>query len=202
MRDAGALPQSPFLDDHAALPVDLLRVERHRTGEVGQRQQSLVDQPWLVGRDLEHVDRLVEARIRVDVRTEAGPCQLEVRHELARLEMRGAVERHVLEHVRQPALVIVFEHRAGLDRQAQQDALLRSGVPADVVGEAVRQPADGDRLVHGQDAVERRQRLLGLRCALPRRWGRPRGEEKGENGHEPRPGADGAAEEGHTIHDS
>ena len=116
--------------------------------------------------------------------------------------MRGAVERHVLEHVRQPALVIVFEHRAGLDRQPQQHAPLRSGVLADVVGEAVRQPADGDRLVDGQDAVERRQRLLGLRCALPRRRGRPRGEEKGEDGHERRPGADGAAEEGHTIHDS
>ena len=37
----------------------------------------------------------------------------------------GAVERHVLDEVRQPALVVVFENRAGVDDQPQLGALLR-----------------------------------------------------------------------------
>ena len=114
--------------------------------------------------------------------------------------MRGAVERHVLEHVREAALVVVFEHRAGLDRQSQQDAPFRPGVPADVVGEAVRQPADGDRLVHGQDAVERRQRVLGSQV-LPGVRGAGHAASRRPRTGQNRDGLDRAADERRTSHD-
>ena len=35
--------------------VDFFRVERHAAGEVGEREQALVDQARLVGGDLQHV---------------------------------------------------------------------------------------------------------------------------------------------------
>ena len=42
------------------------------------------------------------------MRAEARADRLEERHQLAGLEVLGAVERHVLEEVREPALVVVF----------------------------------------------------------------------------------------------
>ena len=53
-----------------------------------------------------------------------------------------ALELHVLDEVRQPLLVVVFEHRAGLDDEPQLGAVRRLAVRADVVAQAVRQRAD------------------------------------------------------------
>ena len=147
-----ALAQPPLLDHHAAFLVDLLRVERHAAGKVGQREQPLVDQPFLVGGHLQHVDRLVKRRVGVDVRAEARAGGLEERDQLAGLEVLRAVERHVLEQVREPALVVVFEHRAGLHGQPHQHPLFRARVLAHVVAQAVGQRADGHRRVGGQRA--------------------------------------------------
>ena len=149
-----ALPQPPLFDHHAAFLVDLDRVERHAAGKVGERQQSLVDQALLVGRHLQHVDGLVKRGVGVDVRAEARAGGLEERDQLAGLEVLRAVERHVLEQVREPALVVVFEQRPGLHRQPHQHALFRAGVLAHVVAQAVGQRPDGHRRVGRQRAGE------------------------------------------------
>ena len=52
-------------------------------------------------------------------------------------EVQRAVEAHVLDEMRQPALVVVFEHRAGVDDEPQFGAALRLRVRADVVAQAV-----------------------------------------------------------------
>ena len=85
-----------------------------------------------------------------DVRPEARADRLEVRDQLAGLEVRAPVERHVLEHVREPLLVVRFVERSGLDRQPQQHALGRATVLADEIFEAVRQRARHDRRIERQ----------------------------------------------------
>ena len=65
------------------------------------------------------------------MRPEPRAGRLEVRDQLAGLEVRAAVERHVLEHVREPLLVVGLVERSGLDRQPQQHALGRAPVLAD-----------------------------------------------------------------------
>ena len=120
-----------------------------------------VERAGAIGRHVEHVDRLVEARVGVDVRAEPRADRLEIRDQLARLEVRRAVERHVLEHVREAALIVGLVDRAGLDREPQHRrgssgrALWRMKI-----GQAVRQRAGADRRVERQrrDEILRRRR--------------------------------------------
>ena len=55
-----------------------------------------------------------------------------------------AFELHVLDEVRQPLLVVVFQHRAGLDDQPQLGPPGRLRVGAHVVAQPVRQRAGRD----------------------------------------------------------
>ena len=76
-----------------------------------------------------------------------------------------AVERHVLEQVRQPALVVVFEHGAGLHRQPHQHAFFRARVLAHVVAQAIGQRPDGHGRVGRQRAGEWRRPAPGRAVA-------------------------------------
>ena len=78
----------------------------------------------LVGRNLQLVDRLVEAGVGVDVRAEPHAERLHERGDVLPGEVPRAVERHVLDEVGQPALVVVLEHRPRLDHQPQFGARL------------------------------------------------------------------------------
>jgi hypothetical protein len=96
------------------------------------------------------------------MRAEPRAKRLEVAHQLARLEPRGAVERHVLEHVREPALVLGFVHRAGLHGQAQQHLVGGARIPADEELQPVGQHA-------GPHAgIDRERRLQVLAAGHPR----------------------------------
>ena len=68
----------------------------------------------LVG-NLQLVDGLVEARVRVHVRAEPHAERLHEVGDVLLREVPGAVEGHVLDEVGEPALVVVFEDRARLD---------------------------------------------------------------------------------------
>ncbi len=105
-------------------------------------QERPIDDVEVVGRDLQLVDRFVEAGMRVHVRAEAHPEALDEGGDVLTGKVRRAVEGHVLDEVRQPALVIVFEHRTGVHHQAQLgSASGRRVVAAHVVLEAIRQSA-------------------------------------------------------------
>ena len=53
--------------------------------------------------------------------------------------MLAPVERHVLDQMCQPELVVGLEERSGFDREPQRDAFGRPAVLADEVLQAVRQ---------------------------------------------------------------
>ena len=127
--------------------------------------------PGPVRRHLEHEDGLVEARVGVRVRAEARADRLQERDELARPEMLRAVEGHVLEHVGEAALVLLLEHGARVDGQAQGDAVLRAVVVADVVRDAVREAPAAHRGVERHRLVER-VGGGGVAGVWPRRGGR------------------------------
>ena len=111
------------------------------------------------------------------MRAEARADRLEERHQLARLEMLAAVEGHVLEKVREAALIGVLLDRAGVDGEAHRDAIGRTLVLADEIAEAVRQPPGLHRRIDRQRAIERelrRNRRLRRAWLGRRRRGRLR----------------------------
>jgi hypothetical protein len=126
--------------------------------------------------NLQLVDRFVEAGVRVDVCAEAHTQRLhEVRDVLLR-EMQRAVEGHVLDKVREPALILVFEHRPCFDDEPKLGARLRQLVLPDVIAQTVRQGAHRDQRVDRDNLGERgvlnadsNARLLGAGKADGRR---------------------------------
>ena len=138
---------APFRPRHSSRTTprsfdDLRRIEYLAVCPVLENRESLVDDARRVGRDRQDVDGLVEARVRVEVRAEPHADRLEILDQVVLREMLRAVERRVLDEVREAELRRRLEHRAGVDDEAQLGALLRSAVLTDVVPDAVRQRAD------------------------------------------------------------
>ncbi len=119
---AGAEVHPPFRQDDAALAVDAALIERGALRPVLEDEQRAIEHAGHVGRHAQRVLRVVVARCRVRVRTDA---QAERRQELDDALPRKvprAFELHVLDEMRQPLLVVVFEHRTGLDDEPQLGA--------------------------------------------------------------------------------
>ena len=188
---AGAEPAAPLLDDDAAFFLDFGRVQVQAAGEIGQRREPAGHDVALVGRQVEHVDSLVEARVGVHVRAEPGAQPLEVADEVSGLEVGAAVERHVLDEVREPLLVVRFLERSRLHGQPQRHTFFRAPVAADEVLEAVRQRPCPDGRVERQDGL-RVDRRLGC-------WRLLRQQPRSDNRHQQREREDsrgGARESG------
>ena len=111
--------------------------------------------PAFGGGNLQLVDRLVERGVRVHVRPEPHANRLHEGGDILLGEVAGAVEAHVLDEVREPPLVVIFEDRTGPDDEPQFGTALRLPVGADVVAQPVRQRADGDQRVDRNELVER-----------------------------------------------
>jgi hypothetical protein len=159
----GAEARAPFLDHDPTLLLHLGRVERDRMCPVLEDLERRVDDGRLVRRYTQHVHGLIEGRVRVEMRAKPHADPLDEVHELLLLEAARPVERHVLDEVREPALVIPLEHRAGVHGQPQLGALLGARVLTDVVAHAVRQPADHELRVDRKSArgVGERRRNRG-----------------------------------------
>ena len=110
--DAGGRAQSetPFFSDDATLLLDLHRIERHVLRPVLENQKRPVENVGFVQRHLQLIDRLIEARVGVQVRTEPHTDRFHETDKLLLRKMRGPVERHVLDEVSKSALVFVFEN--------------------------------------------------------------------------------------------
>ena len=78
------------------------------------------------------------------------PERLDERDHVLPGKVLGAVERHVLDEMRQPALVVVLEHRAGVDDEPQLGAASRLPVRPHEVLQAVREPAFADLRIDGE----------------------------------------------------
>src|SRR5689334_15695180 len=90
--------------------------------------------------------------------------------------MLCAAKCHVLDHVGEPALIFVLEHRAGVHHQSELGALFRLVILANVVAHAVAERADRYR------GVERERSLRGWwslrkerRCARRKKQNRAGG---------------------------
>ena len=171
----GAETHPPLLQDDAALLVDLVRVEGHRVRPVLEDQQRPVDDARIVGGNLQLVDRLIEARIGVDVRSEAHPGRLEKRDDFLLREVTRAVEAHVLHEVREPALIVLFENRSCVDDEPELGPGLRILVGTHVVPHPVGERADRDPRIDGNGLSEWRVVSAGCDGALRRRHHAGRG---------------------------
>jgi len=163
--------QALLLDHHAALLVDLRVGQGGVGGPVLQHVQAGLQQFPLVGRHLQHVDRLVGAGVGVDIRPELHAHALQGVDQGQLREAPGAVEEHVLDEMRQPLLPRLFHHRAGVDHQPQLGAAQRRVVALDVVGQAVVQPSHAHGRVQRQPVAGRQQGSRGRRGVLELRVG-------------------------------
>ena len=150
---------APFLDDDRAFFLHFGRVERRRTaGPVLHDVEPRVEEACRVGRHLEHVDRFVERRIRVEVRAESHPHALDEVDNVLLGEPLCAVEHHVLDEVGDAALRVGLENRSRVHDEPELGALLGLLVAPDDVTEAVRELAAHDVRIG-------RERRIGVLCA-------------------------------------
>ena len=136
--------------------VDLDRVERDVMCEVFEDGERPIHDRRIAGRDLQLVHRLVEAGMRVHMRAEPHAERLHEARDLLLRKMLRAIERHVLDEMRQPPLVFVFEHRTRLHHEPKLGPRLRQSILANVVAQAVRQRANRDQRIDRNGLVERR----------------------------------------------
>jgi hypothetical protein len=105
-------------EDHAALLVHRALVQQQVAGDLAQQHQRGVDGLVVGFRQVELVDRGVEAGLGVGVGAEGQAQPLQVLHHLAAGRHVGrTIESHVLEEVRQALLVVALHLRADVETQ-------------------------------------------------------------------------------------
>ena len=134
-------------EDHTALAVDRRRREQQTVRRLAHQHQRLVDQLVAGVRQVQLVDRLQEAGVRIRIGTEGEPKPLEQLHHLAFRDVLAAVEHHVLEEMREAALVVGFHHGADPEAHAHRRGLARQRIAHQRVAQSVRQLPVGDRRV-------------------------------------------------------
>jgi len=190
----------PFRQDDAALMVDAALVERGALRPVLEDEERAIEHTGHIGRYAQRVLRIVIARRRIRVRADAQAQRRQEIEEALPRKVPCALELHVFDEMRQPLLVVVFQHRAGLDDEPQLSAVGRLRVCAYVVAQAVRQRAGHDLGIHrhllresiGSD--RRRGRLAARECRLGGSYQPSGGKHAGKDGTD----GDAGAEEGHT----
>ena len=90
------LVEAPLLQHHAALKLDLFRVEGYGVGPVAENLEGGLGDFGIVGRNFQKVQGVVEAGPGVKVGAEGAADGLEVFDDLLLGEALGAVEGHVL----------------------------------------------------------------------------------------------------------
>jgi hypothetical protein len=151
---ARPLARVHLLQDDAALLLDALRQQAQAEGEVRHAQQALLHGLGVRVRQRKHERGLVEAREGVLVVAEGQADRFEVLHQLARREVLAAFEGHVLEEVRQPALVVILVDRSAAHVQPDAHALRRRLVRAQPAPEAVRERDDPHVRIDGQRGAQ------------------------------------------------
>ena len=89
---------------------------------VFEDEQRPVDHRGIVGGDLQFVDGFIEARVGIHVRAEPHAERLHEAGDVLLGEVQRAVEAHMLDEVREPALIFVFEHGARVDDEPKLGA--------------------------------------------------------------------------------
>jgi hypothetical protein len=140
-------------EDDAALLVDLRVEQQQAAGVVGQHLQALGDVFRVGVGQLQHILGAVETGGGIGVAAETHAHALEKLDERAGRVVLAAVEGHVLEEVRDAALILLLMERTRLDEQAERGAALRLLVGIDHVAHAVGQGAEARRRVSREVAA-------------------------------------------------
>ena len=148
-------PETPLLDHHTPFLLDFFALEEYPPGPVLQDLEGSRKDFGIVHRRLQHVDGLVETRIGIDVGAELHADRLQIIDQLLFFEVFGAVERHVLNEMRQSELILVFDDRPHIHDQTQFRTVLRSVVLLHEVAQPVVKLADHDRGIRGNRVLGR-----------------------------------------------
>ena len=185
----GAPAQPPLLDDDAALLVDLRAFETDAMGPVRQNLETLLQHAGAVGGHLQDVDGLIETGVGVQIGPEAHADGLQVVHQFLAGEVGCAVESHVLGEVGQPLLVVVLQHGASIDDEAELGPLAGFVVHPDEIAQTVVQDTGVDPGIVGKGLFRGGEGLAGEGvCPVGReRPGTGRPEKQGQQGQ---PGGD------------
>ena len=133
---------APLAHHDAALRLHFVRVDRDAAAHpIAQHREPAIENLSIVGGQREHVDGFVLARERVQVRAEAHPARLDEVDEITVRKVRRPVERHVLEEVREPALIFILEQAARVHREPKLDAMRGHCVGAQIVAKPVGERA-------------------------------------------------------------
>ena len=127
--------------DDAALLVDFPGFEEQAAGDIGKEGERLAERPGLRVGQLQLVKGAVETGGGVGVTAEFHAEALEELDHIGGREVPAAVERHVLEKVREPALVFVFVDRADPEGEPGADATAGLRIVAQRITQAVGEPA-------------------------------------------------------------
>ncbi len=147
------LVDAPLFQDDLALQLHLLRREGHRVGPVTENLERRLEDLGIVRRNLEEVPGGVVTGLGVQVRAKRTADGLEVGHDLLLGETLRSIEGHVLDEVRQPALFLLLQDRAGLHDERQERPAARLLVVPDVVGQPIAERAPNDSGIEGQESV-------------------------------------------------
>ena len=152
---AGTESGSPLGEHYAALRDHFLWIERDASRDITQKSKAFLENARAVRWHRQDVHRLVEARIGVQVGAESHADRLEIFHDVVLREILRAVERHVLEKVREAPLIVVLENRTGVHDEAQFGTLLGFGVAAHIIAQAVGQGTGAHGRIARQQRTER-----------------------------------------------
>ena len=142
---------SALLDDDAAFLVDLHGIVVDKVCIVAQDHQTRInDRRALDGNVVEHVLGFLEAGGGVHVPAEFGADGTEIVQDAFVGEMRGAVEAHVLQEMRETVLVGGFLDGAHIGGKVELRPALGELVVADVIGKSVFEMAHADRRIIGE----------------------------------------------------
>ena len=166
-----------FGQHDALLALDSFRGKSQLAGGLAHQHQRGVEQVGIGARQVEFVDRLVEAGGGVGVRAEGQPLALEQAHHLALGHISRAIEGHMLDEMRIAALIVGLRDRAGADPQVHLGLARGRAVGADDIAHAV---------VERAEAVLRIDRQVGCgeRPVGRLRWRVLRGKGQGERAQE------------------
>ncbi len=139
-------------EDHVALGRGRALVDLQLAGDLAQQQEGLGQGDRVVLRQVELVDRIVVAGLRVGVGAQRRAEALHALEDIAILDVGRAAESHMFEIMGEARLALLLHHRTGVEAQAEGHLARRHRIVHHRVAQAVRQFAEGDVGIGGKIA--------------------------------------------------
>ncbi|MBA7662306.1 hypothetical protein ES703_70334 [subsurface metagenome] len=103
-------------------------------GPILKDLERLFQNSPVLGGYLEQVNGLIESRIGIEFRAVPHADGLQVINNLLFFKILSAVKGHVLHEMGQSLLVIILQHRSGINHQSQLSPVFRLKISVNIVG--------------------------------------------------------------------